>query len=449
MRFAISDGTRVEPAPRARAICPSCGSTMLAKCGSLRLWHWSHISGSHCDPWHEPETQWHRDWKNCFPQAWQEVVARDAHTGERHVADVKTASGFVLEFQNSAIAPEEMRIRELFYGNMAWVVNAATFKGALALTPRSDSARREAETAARQRIEAAEEETRSAIERLRARNERPANLRRLDALKQHLSEINRFLASQPSRDDASSAAEELARLGQELAACTDKTSATERELLELEDEARELAGHQNNNEAEVRMLRRNLTSPGQPLVVKSEEELLLEADSISAAYARNLADRATRNHRLSELAQTFKRIRDAMSAAKGRSWINELREERSVLIEEISLANETERNWLSSARARQAETKYLIEKAQIDKQRKIAAAGRARDGALREVVGRLDGIYTYFWKRPKLQWLGRSIPVFLDVGNGVLWLLRSRSEIAEVPKKMFLDHFVTNNPAGN
>ena len=75
-----------------------------------------------CDHWWENETQWHRDWKNCFPEEWQEVV-HFAEDGEKHIADVKTPSGLVIEFQHSAIKLEEIASREQFYKHMIWIVD--------------------------------------------------------------------------------------------------------------------------------------------------------------------------------------------------------------------------------------------------------------------------------------------------------------------------------------
>jgi hypothetical protein len=99
---------------------------MISKCGTKVLWHWAHSRRKHCDPWWENETEWHRSWKACFPEAWREQVHFDS-TGEKHIADVKTPAGTVLEFQNSAISPQELHAREKFYGNMLWILNGATF----------------------------------------------------------------------------------------------------------------------------------------------------------------------------------------------------------------------------------------------------------------------------------------------------------------------------------
>src|SRR5262245_22976949 len=76
-----------------------------------------------CDHWWEPETKWHRDWKNHFPKDRQEVI-HTAGNGERHIADVKTESGVVLEFQGSHLRRDERESRESFCQNMVWVVDA-------------------------------------------------------------------------------------------------------------------------------------------------------------------------------------------------------------------------------------------------------------------------------------------------------------------------------------
>ena len=48
----------------------------------------------------------------------------DENTGEKHVADVKTPSGVVVEVQHSRISEDELRSREAFYDDMIWIVDA-------------------------------------------------------------------------------------------------------------------------------------------------------------------------------------------------------------------------------------------------------------------------------------------------------------------------------------
>lgn len=128
MKFALVAGERQEAQPGLTGTCPGCGSAVLAKCGRHRVWHWSHKGRLNCDPWWEPETEWHRRWKNLFPVSWQEVALRAKDTGELHIADVRTPHGLVMEFQHSAIKPDEQDSREQFYRNMIWVVDCTRLK---------------------------------------------------------------------------------------------------------------------------------------------------------------------------------------------------------------------------------------------------------------------------------------------------------------------------------
>lgn len=122
MKFALVDGQRQEPQPKLSGECPYCGRPVVARCGKVRIKHWAHRGGVPCDSSKEGETEWHRNWKNQFPTEWQEVVHYSG-SGEKHIADIKTDLGCVIEFQHSQIKPEERQSREAFYENLIWVVD--------------------------------------------------------------------------------------------------------------------------------------------------------------------------------------------------------------------------------------------------------------------------------------------------------------------------------------
>lgn len=122
MKFALVNGHKETPTPQIHGECPCCGSKVISKCGDKKLWHWAHYSKRDCDVWWENETQWHRDWKGRFPEDWQEVIHHDEH-GEKHIADVKTAQGWILEFQHSFLKPQERNSRNNFYKKIVWVVD--------------------------------------------------------------------------------------------------------------------------------------------------------------------------------------------------------------------------------------------------------------------------------------------------------------------------------------
>ena len=126
MRFALSNNERIEPTKGAKGVCPCCGSELVARCGEIKVHHWSHKKK--CDDhWWENETEWHRNWKNKFPKEWQEIIQRD-ESGEKHIADVKTGSGWTIEFQHSPISKEERDSRDYFYNKLIWIVDGTRRK---------------------------------------------------------------------------------------------------------------------------------------------------------------------------------------------------------------------------------------------------------------------------------------------------------------------------------
>lgn len=75
------------------------------------------------------ETPWHKNWKKAFPSSFQEVCFWDELTTQHHRADVYTACGTAIEFQNSPIDLQELESRESFYPKLVWVLNGKKFKG--------------------------------------------------------------------------------------------------------------------------------------------------------------------------------------------------------------------------------------------------------------------------------------------------------------------------------
>jgi competence protein CoiA len=128
MLWASHDGERIGACPGAKAVCPCCKGTVLAKCGSIVTWHWAH-EAAECDPWYEPESEWHIKWKRRFPVEWQEIVVG------RHRADVKTPR-LVVELQSSCISAEEIKERERYYRDMVWLLRGADFADNLSLRQR-------------------------------------------------------------------------------------------------------------------------------------------------------------------------------------------------------------------------------------------------------------------------------------------------------------------------
>lgn len=125
MHYALVGNIRVGPEKGLEgAVCPICKQPVYARCGEVYIPHWAHKSVIDCDPWQEPETQWHRDWKNRFGDMQEQMHEKD---GTRHMADVKTPEGTIVEFKHRYINAEGQRTRQAFFGEtMFWVVDCAS-----------------------------------------------------------------------------------------------------------------------------------------------------------------------------------------------------------------------------------------------------------------------------------------------------------------------------------
>jgi hypothetical protein len=127
MKYALINGIKRIPEKGLRGQCQLCSAEVVAKCGDIKVHHWAHKSKIECDKWWESETPWHRNWKNHFPVEWQEIVQHSS-SGEKHIADIKTPHGLVVEFQHSQISREERDSRESFYEHMIWIVDGTRRK---------------------------------------------------------------------------------------------------------------------------------------------------------------------------------------------------------------------------------------------------------------------------------------------------------------------------------
>ncbi|MES2479448.1 MAG: competence protein CoiA family protein [Bacteroidota bacterium] len=137
MQYALVDGIRTKPAKGLKGICTGCKKDVTAKCGSVKIHHWAHNSLRDCDTWWEPETEWHLNWKNQFPEEYREVVFF-AENGDLHRADIHTPKGVTIEFQNSPISFEELTSRVNFYDKLIWIINAQSFRNQIDAFPIPD-----------------------------------------------------------------------------------------------------------------------------------------------------------------------------------------------------------------------------------------------------------------------------------------------------------------------
>lgn len=127
MQFAIVDKKRREAVAGGRGRCPVCGGETTAVCGPRVVPHWAHNGRRHCDRWWEQETDWHRHWKNLFPEDCREI-SHVGKNGKVHVADIKTATGIIIEVQQASMRDGRRKVCETFYENLLWIIDGRGFR---------------------------------------------------------------------------------------------------------------------------------------------------------------------------------------------------------------------------------------------------------------------------------------------------------------------------------
>lgn len=122
MEFALSEkGERIKASKHSEGFCDICGNQLIPRCGSFYRPHWAHKAGKDCDPWGEPESDWHRSWKNLVHENFRERVIQK--NGVKHRADIRLLSGIIVELQHSPLSFDERCEREAFYENMIWIIH--------------------------------------------------------------------------------------------------------------------------------------------------------------------------------------------------------------------------------------------------------------------------------------------------------------------------------------
>lgn len=125
MIYARHEGVVQRARPGWRGFCPLCRGPVLAKCGTIVIWHWAHVADRCADSWAE-ESEWHLHWKAwALEQGWRVEVPIEKG-GVRHRADIITPAGWVIELQHSGLDARQITERERFYGAVIWIWDMTT-----------------------------------------------------------------------------------------------------------------------------------------------------------------------------------------------------------------------------------------------------------------------------------------------------------------------------------
>ena len=116
MQFAINkhNQERMHPHPKGKGSCPVCSEEVIAKCGSVNVWHWAHKTSTDC-PGAKLETYWHRQMKEKFPEDQREAIVRN-HLGTviADAYDKETNTMYEFDFKNQLTTEEINKKNDIY-----------------------------------------------------------------------------------------------------------------------------------------------------------------------------------------------------------------------------------------------------------------------------------------------------------------------------------------------
>lgn len=117
MQFAIDENgirTSINNSIKGKPYkCPCCGSEVIQKKGDIMIWHFAHKSLADCVDYYDHKGEWHRAMQELFPEKNREVYEKTFMY--RHIFDVLTDKGRIIEFQHSPISQNDFEDRTHHY----------------------------------------------------------------------------------------------------------------------------------------------------------------------------------------------------------------------------------------------------------------------------------------------------------------------------------------------
>lgn len=123
MLIALNEnGTRIRASPKISAVCPLCSASVIPKCGTINIHHWSHKPNSDCRHG-EGMGEWHMRLQQhaLYNGGDVEVIIPDNHDNYQ-VADIVYKKR-VIELQHSSISPTEILKRSYFFCAQKYLVD--------------------------------------------------------------------------------------------------------------------------------------------------------------------------------------------------------------------------------------------------------------------------------------------------------------------------------------
>lgn len=102
----------------------SFGHEVIAKRGEKKAWHFAHVKATDAEC-SRLMTDWHHWWQDrVYPDFLEITMKKNGFDGKQviHRADMINGNDTIVEFQKSVIPADTIIKREMFYGDMIWVI---------------------------------------------------------------------------------------------------------------------------------------------------------------------------------------------------------------------------------------------------------------------------------------------------------------------------------------
>ena len=486
MEFGLNiNGLRTKPTSSGEtATCPFCGGNLIGKCGEIYAWHWQHSQNQECDPWQEPETPWHRKWKARFPDNCQEIIIE--RSGEKHRADIKTSNGVVIEFQHSSISSSTIRIREHFYENMIWVVDARSFKDHFKFRSIVKSELRDIEflsSNALYKLEAEYDEKLKDIqsridkngmtckEKLDNINYKNKNFEELNDLLNSFEAFTHIVVAKWSEDQnhwEHATYKITDAVSQELKSqLTDINRAIRVLALEIESAQKALVRISNFEDYQIANITYKLISYAQvtsevfyktkailktsiptlfPVIVSFNNEIEFK----DYQYKQNLFSFAIDptetvnafNTKISEATLTIKNYQATLLSITddiSNQMLIALRNRILILEEEIKTLQIEWDEYIRIGNGLTARQSRLISEKQHEISQSTIIIQKEKKDLEYKIMNEKKGDYTFTWKNERKSWQAAKKPIYFDVGEKYLWKYINGGTL----KKIMIDDFIS------
>ncbi len=476
MLIAIDhNNNRIYPTKGRTGICQLCRNEVRAYCGEINIDHWRHSNLSLCDSWKESESDWHREWKNEFPKDWQEVIIEENY--EKHIADIRTPNGLVLELQNSSISSTTIKIRERFYGNIVWLINANNFKDNFIIWSLVKSRLKQLDDEHRQMynfnpnidsfaVEKLKDKCRDIEAKIRDKSWKLSSsisdLKEIDLFENEIeSKTREYITSKYSyfgvlSEFKSESRSQFAEIKEKISKANEAIEKNQSVMQQIDNfKSCEINGYQRYKHATADQISPAFFSKciliekgsedglfPNTLTLKSEQEFRQVGRNPKFILLVNLDEKVERiqatTDSIKQQIDEYENEQQTLIIKTGteiKSYLDALRKSVEIERDELKLSLEVLNHKLSAKKAKIISVKEIEA---VEQNEMFARMEKQHTNDRYNAMKRLKGLYSYNWKHRRKSWDYSERKIYLDFENAIFEIVNENT-LRKIDKKTFLE----------